>query len=337
MRILLWKIGALGDVMMTTPLVRQLRRQFPDAQIDYLVGQHARILLDGNKAVSNVIAFDESILVEKQLRRLPGLIAQLSGYDLLFTLDKHWIFGLLAFFSRVPKRVGFARGREGWAYQYQVPYGEIRHEVDYYLDLATAAGVQVDHGDRTLQLPPFTETSPVGGRYVALSNAGGANIRERSSVRRMPDAVFAELVQRLSVGHTVVCVGSAAERSYYDAFSQATNLCGTLSLAETWSVLRRAAAFITTDNGLMHMAGAVTDRIVAVFGPSHPARKLPAGARAIWLDEKDYDSAYEVFGQVPQQEFFKTLSVEAILQCLAQVAPELALSELSDVKPSGRP
>ncbi|ENN95565.1 glycosyl transferase family protein, partial [Methanocaldococcus villosus KIN24-T80] len=54
MKILLFKIGAIGDALMTTPLIRQLRKNFPNAQIDYLIGKHAHAVLEGNIYLNNL-------------------------------------------------------------------------------------------------------------------------------------------------------------------------------------------------------------------------------------------------------------------------------------------
>src|SRR3954452_24159193 len=102
MKVLLWKVGALGDVVMTTPLVRQLRARLPDARIDYLVGHSSRAVLEGNPHLSAVLEFDEQILLRAQAGRLAAIIRKLRGYDVVYVLDKHWIFGWLALPARVP-------------------------------------------------------------------------------------------------------------------------------------------------------------------------------------------------------------------------------------------
>src|SRR5688500_8474833 len=96
MKVLVWKIGALGDVVMTTPLVRQLRRALPSARIDYLTGRRCTAILAGNPHLDEVRGFDGAILYRGQLARIPELLPLLRGYDCVFTLDKHWIFPLVA-------------------------------------------------------------------------------------------------------------------------------------------------------------------------------------------------------------------------------------------------
>jgi ADP-heptose:LPS heptosyltransferase len=324
MKVLLWKIGALGDVVRTTPLVRQLRRNLPDAQIDYLVGSSFRAVLEGNPHLDRVLDFDEGILLHARPGGLVAILAQLRGYDLVYVLDKHWIFGWLAWLARVPRRIGFRRrAHEGWPHTARVAYGPLRHEIQYYLDLAEAAGLRVDRDDVRLELPaPQPHALP--GPYVVASNSGGANPGEASVVRQLPPELFAELVAQLAATQQVVFVGSAAERAAYEPLARAhgaINLCGTIALPQVWSVLAGAAAVYTTDNGLMHMAGAAGARVVAVFGPTHPLRKAPPGARWVWAAEDRYDPRYELFGRRPQGRFFDRLSAAAILQ---QAAPAVS-------------
>jgi len=315
--VLLWKIGALGDVVMTTPLVRQLRRQLPDARIDYLTGQGCAVLLEGNPHLDNVVTFDEQIFYRARAARLGEVLALLSGYDAVFVLDKHWVFGLLAWAARVPARIGFARRAwEGAFHTHRVSYGTLRHEIDYYLDLAEAFGKFADRDDRQLELPAPTACALPPRPYVVLVNSGGANAGESSLIRRMPDPLFKQLVDLSALSATPVFLGTSAEREYYDRFDHpgAMNLCGRVSLPEASFVLQGAAAVYTTDTGLMHMAAVVNRQVTAVFGPTHPLRKCPPGARWAWLDEEQYDPRYELFGTVPSGRFFGRLTVADILE-----------------------
>lgn len=318
MKILLWKIGALGDVVMTTALVRQLRRQLPQAQIDYLTGRACAVVLEGNPHLDHVVTFDEQILYRVRASRVGEVLRLLRGYDAVFVLDKHWIFGLLAWAARVPVRVGFARRAwEGALHTHRVPYGPVRHEIDYYLDLAEAWGLQVDHADKRLELPPPLPCALPAAPYFVLANSGGANAGESSLVRRMPDALFRQLVGECAQRGTVVFLGAAAEHDYYEAFARGAatlNLCGRASLRESWHVLQGAEAVYTTDTGLMHMAAALHPRVTAVFGPTHPLRKCPPGARCAWGDQENYNPRYELYGKVPRGRYFAGLSASDVLE-----------------------
>jgi ADP-heptose:LPS heptosyltransferase len=316
MKILLWKIGALGDVLMTTPLVRQLRKALSGARIDYLTGQSCTAILKGNPHLDRVIGFDEHILFRGQIARLGEVTQQLQGYDAVFVLDKHWIFETLAWWARTPLRVGFVRrGFEGLLHTHRVPYGPLRHEIHCYLDLAQAYGLPVDVNDVQLELPEASN-APLPPPYCVLINSGGTNAGESSDVRKMPDALFRELVAHCSTSGSVAFLGSQGERAYYDSLrcSSSINLCGQTSLRQAWSVLRNAREIFATDSGLMHMAAAVNPRLTAIFGPTHPARKCPPGARWVWVDGERYDSRYEVFGAQPRGDFFRNMTLANILE-----------------------
>jgi ADP-heptose:LPS heptosyltransferase len=318
MRILFWKIGAIGDVVMTTPLVRQVRAACPSDHIDYLVGRAAAAVLAGNPHLSNVIGFDEAILSGPRPHRLASLIRILRRYDLVYVLDKHWIFGLLARLAGIPRRIGFARGREGMMHTARVVYGPLRHEMHYYLDLAAAAGLTPDQDDLRADVP-VDPAGVVAGEYAVLCNAGGNNIRERSTVRRLPSRLFGDIVAGVTQRHRVVFVGSAAERALYRAHEgpRTMNLCGELELSRTAAVLRDARAVITTDSGLMHLAGAVNRNVTAVLGPTQPARVCPPGARWVWKDAANYRDDYSLFGIEPPGPFFAGLSADEVLAAAA--------------------
>ena len=314
--VLLWKIGALGDVLMTTPLLRQLRAQRPDARIDYLVGRSSRAVLHGNPNLDRLVEFDEGILLGRRLARVPELLALLRGYDTVYVLDKHWIFGWLAKAAGIPRRIGFRRRAvEGWPHTIAVPYGSLRHEIDCYLDLADAAGIPVDRQARALDLPP-AQPFELPRPYVVAINSGGNNPGEASDVRKLPAPVFADLVEALAARTGVVFLGAPQEHADYEPLAAhygARNLCGATTLPQAWSVLAGAQAVYTTDTGLMHMAGACNERVVAVFGPTHPQRKCPPGARWVWRDEDLYDARYELFGRVPRGGYFGRVGVEDIV------------------------
>ena len=314
--VLLWKIGALGDILMTTPLVRQLRRALPHARIDYLTGSGCAPMLDGNPHIDRVRGFDASILFRGQVGRLGEVLRLLRGYDCILTLDKHWIFPLLARLAGIPTRIGFRRRvHEGLLLTGTVPYGILRHEIDCYLDLAQAAGWPVTRDDAGLDAPREAAFA-CDPAAVVLINSGGENANEQSTARRMPDALFGALVEACAARHPVLFLGSGSEAAYYERFAGTgrTSLCGRTSLAQATTVLRQAARVITTDTGLMHLAAAVNRHVTAVFGPTHPLRKCPPGVCWVWADDARYDARYELFGTVPTGNWFGSLTVADVLE-----------------------
>jgi ADP-heptose:LPS heptosyltransferase len=196
----------------------------------------------------------------------------------------------------------------------RVPYGPLRHEIDYYLDLLEVAGLRARRDDLALE-PPREEAFAVPPGATVIVSSGGTNPNEDSRVRRLPDTLLADLVRACAKQGPVLFLGSPGEASTYAAFESdlCTNLCGRTNLAQAVSVLRQAARVITTDTGLMHLAAAVNPHVTAVFGPTHPSRKCPPGTGWVWADEGQYDERYDLFGSLPKGSYFDSLTVADIL------------------------
>lgn len=73
-KILIFKTGAIGDVIMTTPFLRQLRKNYPNAQIDYLIGNTTSQILENNPNINEIIRFDEKIFFQKKIFKWKKLI-----------------------------------------------------------------------------------------------------------------------------------------------------------------------------------------------------------------------------------------------------------------------
>lgn len=326
-RILFFKLGALGDVLMSTPLVRQVRRNFPDAKIDYLIGKSSVQSLIGNKNIDEIISFDQDVFLKRDIKGLIDLIKNVKSkkYDIIFVLDKHWIFNLTSFFFGIKKRIGFQRGNEGVLLTKRVKYKKARHEIFYYLDLGKSIGLDIDYKDVKIDIFPSKEEVKNADRimkesdFYVIVNSGGNNSAVNENIRKMPDDLFMEIIKELSKKKKVIFVAAPNEREYYDSFivnKNCINLSGKTNIRETYCIMKKAKMIFTTDCGPMHIGSAATNKIISVFGPTNPARKAPLnkGARSVWKDQSVYDERYELYGRLPKGKFFKTIKIEDIIQ-----------------------
>ncbi|MEO7932891.1 MAG: glycosyltransferase family 9 protein [Chthoniobacterales bacterium] len=321
-KILFFKFGAMGDVLMTTPLLRQTRRVFPQAQIEFWVARGFDAVLVNNPYLDKIQTFDPAIFTEKKWTGLLALTKGMRGFDLVFVLDKHWSFAVTAFLAGIPRRVGFWRDGICRVLLTQgVPYGPIRHEIHYYLDLLETL-TPVDRLDVSMDFSPTpVEPDPsqaLPSDYVACINSGGNNLRESSAIRMLPARLFIQLVDILRGKGPVVLLGDAGDHAWYrslDLPSDIINLAGKLNLAGSVQVMRNARHIYVTDSGAMHLAGTTATPMTVFFGPTHPQRKAPlrSGVSAIWADESDYDNDYEVYGRLPRRsDYFQTTSLESV-------------------------
>jgi len=329
MKILLFKIGALGDVLMTTPLIKELKKSHPESQIDYLVGNNASKLINNNPYLSDVLIFDENIFFKKKLLGYMNLINNIrkKKYDYIFVLDKHWIFNVTAMLFNIKKRIGFNRlGKEGVFLTDKIYYGPVKHEILYYLELASLLNTEKSELDTKIDIfiPAEIEKKILKQlsdknikNYTVLINSGGNNVGESGGIRKMPEHLFKDILGNLSKKTDVLFVGGPEEREYYEKFSGKNiyNFAGSTSIIESAVLLKYADKVITTDCGLMHLASAVNENIISIFGPTNPKRKAPLSKKCIsvWKDAKNYDENYELFGKMPEKrEFFNEITIEDI-------------------------
>ena len=318
MKILLFKIGALGDLLMATPLVRQLRRRFPSARIDFLAGRSFAGVFARNPHLDGVVEFPEELFFRRDLRgyvRLVGRIRK-ARYDTAFVLDRHWVFPLTAFLFGAARRVGFDRmGREGVLLTDRVRFEAVRHEVHYNLDLLAAVDTAA-YDDASMEIFPsgedvafaerlYREPGLAGKPVVALAPGGGANPGQDMPAKRWPVARYVELARLLmAAGYGVLLVGGRTDETLARTIlAEAGGVSGVgATLGGSAELFRRSHAAVCSDGGPMHLASAVGARVVSLFGPTDPRRLAPLNGYACLWKPVSGEPCYDIFGRLGREE-----------------------------------
>ena len=330
MKILLIKRGAIGDLLMATPLIRQLKQRL-NCDLDIIVGKSASIALTNNPYLDKTIIIPDQSFALKGVLNLSRVLLKLRGkYDYVFVLDKHWYFNCMANLLGAPV-IGYARDMiSNLVLHKSVAYNDInRYQGVYYLDLLSASQLTgVNYSDLKLDLTVMTADKLLVEEfifqnkltnYVVIVNSGGNNAYEHDGIRMLPLATITELVGLLlDKGHEVVLLGSGVDINHYQKIcasfpnsSRLFNLAGKLQLAASSYLIFRAQHFYTTDCGAMHLGVAANalNNMTAFFGPTNPAHFLPEAwlsKVAVWYDENIYSPAYSLKGsrQNPTPEYF---------------------------------
>lgn len=340
MRILLFKVGALGDLLMTTPLVRQLRRRFPDAGIDYLAGKSFTRILEGNPNLDGVVAFPEEIFFRGDLPGFARLVRRIrrKRYDMIFVLDRHWVFPLSAFLFGIGRRIGFdRRGREGILLTDRVRFEAIRHEVRYCLDLLGKVA-EPDYDDVSMDFFPDPDDGDFADRFfsghglaekqvVCLAPGGGVNPGQEMAAKRWPAERYAELARLLlDGGFSVVLVGGAVDRPLEERILSGIDVPSAIgaTLGGSAAIMGKAFAVVASDGGPMHLAAAGNDRVVSLFGPTDPRRLAPLnGYRYLWKPG-ECGPCHDIYGRVPacgmSPSCMEAISAEEVLDAVLSIA-----------------
>ena len=292
MRALIIAPAWVGDMVMAHTLVQALEAQHPDAEI-HLAAPPATAPLGARMAgVHRVheLAAPHGALGWGARRRL-GLKLRRVGFDAAYVLPNSFKSALLPCWARIPRRVGWlGEARFGLLNDWRRLDRE-RHPkmIERFMALAYPPGqalpqpypvpkLRVDAANRSALVARF---GLVGDAPVTVLCPGA----EYGAAKRWPVVHFAALAQeRLKAGHAVWVIGSPSDRALGEAILQAApgavNLAGRTRLTDAVDLLSLAAAVVTNDSGLMHVACALSVRVVALYGSTSPEFTPPLDAKA---------------------------------------------------------
>jgi heptosyltransferase-2 len=281
-RILIRAPNWVGDVVMSLPALRDVRRSFPAARIEVL----ARPWVAGlYRAVGEVDDVRASGGLRADARAIRG------AFDLAVLLPNSFGTALAVWMAGIPERWGYATDGRGWLLtrRARVPPGVCgRSQVYYYRAMLAGVGLDTESPpDASLGCPAAwarrgAELLGGAGPWLGLNPGAFFGTAKRWIPERY--AAVGDLVARRT-GARVAIVGGAAERPLGEAIAGAMVtrplvLCGDTSLGELVGVLSHLRAFVTNDSGPMHLAAALGVPLVAVFGPTDWRETAPSGPRA---------------------------------------------------------
>lgn len=284
-RILVVALRRLGDVLLTTPLIRSIRQAWPDAEIDALVFADTVAMLDGNPDLNSVVAMPQPASVRDSL----ALVAKLwRRYDLAVSTqpgDRPTFFAIIAGRKRVGPVQSRLSGRifrlffDRW-----LQFEGTHHRVKENLQLAEVMGIA----------PAAQMVTP-----SASLSASIAPQRDYAVIHAAPFFHYKQWhrdgwreIARYLAGHGLDLIASggpaAQERAYLDDIWNGVSIRrmdGRLSWPELSSLLARARVYVGPDTSVTHLAAAAGCPTVALYGPTNPQIWGPwprAGLDASW-------------------------------------------------------
>ena len=264
MKILIVRLGALGDIVHAMPAVAALRRGIPSAQIDWLVDARHREVVELVRGINGRISVDPA----GKWRELPAVLQRLrrERYDAALDFQGLLKSAVLARFSGAARVIGFSRDvlrERGAAVFYrerrEIPRGH--HVIEKNLQLAAALGVDVSQISFPFDVPP----GPIIEGPYALLNPGAAWPN-----KRWPPAAFGEIAAWLQEVHgtpSIVLWGPQEldlAREVVDASAGAARLAPPTRIGDVLALARGARLMVSGDTGPLHLAAAVGAPIVGL-------------------------------------------------------------------------
>jgi heptosyltransferase-2 len=286
-RVLVRAPNWVGDVVLSLPAVRDLRRNFPGARMSVLARPWVADLYRAVREVDEVL---ESQGTGKDVDRLRG------AFDLGVLLPNSFGAALSFWIAGVPERVGYATDGRGPLLTRAVPVSDDvrgRSQVYYYRWMLAGLGLHVSGApDASLACPEdwslrAAEKLRGDGPWLGLNPGAFYGTAKRWLPERYAAAADAVASR---TGAKVAIVGGPAERGLGEAVAglmrtPARLLSGETTLPELVGVLSRLGVLLTNDSGPMHLASALGVPVVAVFGSTDWRETAPAQGRARVLRE----------------------------------------------------
>jgi heptosyltransferase-1 len=286
-RILIVRLGAMGDILHTLPAAWSMKRSFPNARIAWAVHPKWTDLLQGGGVADEVIAVDR-----KRWKSLAEAWRTLRNEPFDTVIDCQGLIqsALVAKSARSGRVIGFASPavREkpaAWFYTAAVE-PRSQHMVERIMELAVAAGAREQSVEFPLPAGKPEGDLPEGAFVLASPLAGWRS-------KQWPVEHYARLAELLTreLGLPLVLNGAprdaAALRSIPNIVVHISSVAGLIDAT------RRAAAVVGLDSGPMHLAAALGKPGVALYGPTDPARNGPYSKTIAVLRQADAPVSYK--------------------------------------------
>ena len=272
----------VGDAIMSTPVIRAVRKNFPKATITVLAKPWVIPVYENNPYIDKILLYDSKGCHKKGFGTLK-LAKDLREYqfDLAILMQNAFEAGLLAFLAGIKERVGYNTDARGFLLNRSIslnPALKKGHLIEYYIGILKGASLADDgreldlflcESDRVfanhfLKKEKFDLSRPVIG--INPGATGGTAKRwfpERYAL------VCKNLAQKFKVKILIFGGPSDNELGNYIAGlskGHCINIAGTTSLGQAFALIEKCSLFVTNDSGLMHAAAALNINQVAVIG-----------------------------------------------------------------------
>ncbi|MGE3841076.1 MAG: lipopolysaccharide heptosyltransferase I [Vicinamibacterales bacterium] len=325
-RVLIVRLGAMGDIVHALPVLASVRATWPAATVDWLVEPRHRPLLEVVDGLGAAVEIDT-----RRVLGPGGWIASMARlranhYDLVLDVQGLIKSAVLARATGAPTIVGFDRrhAREGLSsigYTRCVDPGRAEHVVDWNLAVAEAAGCTQVRREFPLRVP---EARPVVRDWLAhappfvLINPGAAWPNKRWPAER-----FGELASRVArdVGQTAYVLWGPGERALAEqvcvASGGAAEPTPETTLRDIVAVMSRARLVVSGDTGPFHIAAALGVPLVGIFGPTDPRRNGPVSPLDVSVSRRDQCECFHLrscraatwcLGGIPVDEVYEAVT-----------------------------
>jgi len=280
-RILIIQTAFIGDVILSTPLIKVLRETFPDAFISFLLIPETENVLENNPLLDEVLVYDKR--KKKGLGNFLQMVTRVKQgkFDLAVIPHRSMRSAILSYLSGIPERVGFDKASGSFLFTRKVAYEANLHEVERNLSLLSDFAPRPKHTSPEL----FPSSEDLSHARKLLSDSGISEGERMVGIapgsvwatkRWLPER-FAEVADLLlkQAGVKVVLLGSREDRALCERIAdlmagRPAIVAGRTSVLQSAAIVSLCRVLLSNDSAPVHMSSAMKIPVVAVFGSTIP-------------------------------------------------------------------
>ena len=316
-KILIIKFRNIGDVLLITPLISNLKKTYPHAKIDIALNKGTEEMITLNPNINDVIIYDrEKIKSFKGAKRVWeeikfGYEIKKRGYDIVINTTEGDRGAQLALTSGAKVKIGYKSKKNRFlknVFDYQLPPQGFRHTIDANLDVLRVLNLPITDKkveifwskkdeeivDKTLNCKDFIHIHPVSRwLFKCLDDETVAKIIDYCKIELKKEVVLtsAPVKEELNKIDSIIKLCKSSPK----------NLSGKLTLKQTAYLNSKSKLFIGVDTAIMHISAANNTPVLAFFGPSGADHWGP------------WDNSYMLSGYI-KRKGIQTMGIHTVLQ-----------------------
>ncbi len=294
-KILIINIFGIGDVLFTTPLISNLKAQYPNIKIGYLCNRRTESVLRSYSKVDQVFVYERDEFNQLYRKSKIGFVKAMlefwrtikrERYDVVIDVSLSSFTSFFTWAIGIKERIGFNyKNRSRWlSKKINLEGYEGRHVVDYYLSLLDDLGVASKVRD--LEIPisiqdeewvgSFLKNNKIADKkyLIGLVPGGGASWGKDAIYKRWAPANYAKLADKMieKYAAVIILVGDQKEEALCREVSRLMQhpslvVCGQTTISQFGALAKKSSLMVLNDGGPLHMAVAAGAKTISIFGP----------------------------------------------------------------------
>jgi len=328
-KILVIKFGGIGDILLTTPVLPNLKAFFPDAEINFLTVRHSRDILIDNPYITRAFTYDanedKSWCLIKNIRK--------QKYDLVIDLFGNPRTALITFLSGAKYRFGFNFRGRNYAYNISVKGrgGEV-HNVEFNLDSLRALDIPIV--SKKLYLPVnvvhkefadefFNSNGLFSKKVIGISKTGGW---ESKRYKAEDYTKLMDILNEIYDVNFILFWGNQKEKENCEMIRDSVKKRNAYLIPDSpirylAAIIEKCDIVIGNDSGPLHIAVSMNVPTLGIYGPTNPKLQGPFGDKNLSIVNENIDCLYCNLlecniGNICMTELSKDLIIEKVKELI---------------------